>query len=294
MATKKTTKTKSGVVVLVPSRGLLITSMMQSLLDELRECPHIKKYEIIFSEGKTVDKARQWLAEEGMKRKWAGYFLWVDDDQVLLPGVLTRMFEAEADFAATHAVNRSPKNLAPNMTLKDRQKTIFWFPPDNIRKDFDTGLITFVSLAVCLVKRRVFEEIPKPWFKSELDSHLPARYWEDSYFGDKLLKNQQDLFKIAILPEFSPHLELSDYAGIKGDNTNFHSYFHSDVQCHKFRVYDKDTLFPMLNEEGGSQSLIHGENTPDSIEVAERFKEELKGKSGFPPIPKLDWSKNSH
>jgi hypothetical protein len=278
-------KNKHGVVVLVPSRGLLITQMVQAALKELQDCKYVKKYEFIFSDGMTVDKARQWLAEEAMKRKWATYSFWIDDDQVLLPGVLTRMFEADADFVATHAVNRSPKNLAPNMTPKNREKTIFWFPPDNIRKDFDTGDITFISLAVALIKRRVFDEIRKPWFKSELDKELPARYWEDGYFSEKLLKHQHDKFKIAILPEFTPHWELSDYAGIKGDNTNFHSYFHSDVQCHNFRVYDKDTLFPMKN----NTSLIDGHNTPDGIEVAKRFKSGVMDRL---PIPaQADWNK---
>jgi len=277
-------KKKNNIIVLIPSRGLLITQMVQALLDELRECPYVGKYEILFSDGMTVDKARQWLAEEGMKRKWASHFLWVDDDQVLLPGALTRMFEANADFVATHAVNRSPKNLAPNMTPSSRQKTVFWVPPDNIRKDFDTGEITFISLAVSLVKRRVFTEIPKPWFKSELEEHLPARYWEDGYFSEKLLKHQHDRFKIAILPEFTPHWELAEYAGIKGDNTKFHSYFHSDVQCHSFRVYDKDTLFPMI----GNDSLIEGTNTPEGVEVADRFK---AGKFNVPIPAQSDWKK---
>jgi len=279
-------KNKHGVVVLVPSRGLLVTQMVQAMLKELQECKKVKKYEVIFSDGLTVDKARQWLAEEAMKRSWAEYSLWIDDDQVLLPGVLTRMFEADGDFVATHAVNRSPKNLAPNMTKETPKKTMFWFPPDNIRKDFDTGDITFISLAVALIKRRVFEEIRKPWFKSELDKGLPARYWEDAFFSEKLLKHQNDKFKIVILPEFTPHWEITDYAGVKGDRTKFHSYFHSDVQCHSFRVYDKDTLFPMKDNE----SLIGGVNTPPNLEVADRFK----GGRGIslPVPPQTGWKRN--
>ena len=50
-------KKKNNIIVLIPSRGLLITQMVQALLDELRECPYVGKYEILFSDGMTVDKA---------------------------------------------------------------------------------------------------------------------------------------------------------------------------------------------------------------------------------------------
>tara|TARA_Y100000310_G_scaffold339451_1_gene432118 strand:- start:3860 stop:4693 length:834 start_codon:yes stop_codon:yes gene_type:complete len=265
---KKPNPNKHNVVVLIPSRGLLISKMMESLLRELNNCSYIRKWEIVCSHDMTVDKARQYLAEEFVEREWADYSFWVDDDQVLSEGLLTRLFEAEADYASCHVVNRSPKNLMPNASMSNRQKSIFWFPPDNMRKDFETNDLTFISLAVSLIKRRVFEEIPKPWFKSELDENLPARYWEDGYFSEKILKYQRDKFKCVILPEFCPHWELTAMAGIKGTNTKFHSYFHSDKQHHEFRVYDGDTLFPQTDNE----SLIEGHNTPRGIEIADRFK----------------------
>jgi hypothetical protein len=270
MTKKKTKKNpnKHGVVVLVPSRGLVISKSMESIIKELNNCKYVRRWEMIVSHDMTVDKARQYLAEEALKREWADYSFWVDDDQVLSEGLLTRLFETEADYASCHVVNRSPKNLMPYATTENRQKPIFWFPPDNMRKDFSTSDLTFISLAVALIKRRVFDEIPKPWFKSELDENLPSRYWEDGFFSEKLLKYQRTHFKCAILPEFCPHWELAEFAGVKGTNTRLHSYFHSDQQCHGFRVYDENTLFPQVDNE----SMIEGHNTPDGVEIAERFK----------------------
>ena len=266
----KGAKDKYGVVVLIPSRGMVISKCVETVLREVQNSKYVKRFEIVFSHELTVDKARQWLAEEFVKRTWADYSFWVDDDQVLTKGVLDRLFEAKADFAATHVVNRSPKNIQPGATPQNRMKPIFWFPPDNIRKDFDTGDLTFISLAVSLISRKTFEEIPKPWFDSELDKHLPARYWEDGFFSEKLLKHQRDKFKCVILPEFTPHWELVDFAGAKGDAVKFHSYFHSDVQWHGFRVYDGNTLFPQEDNE----SMIHGTDRTDIV-IADRFRDAM-------------------
>lgn len=259
---------KYNLVVLVPSRGLLITKSIDTLIKEITSCKYVRKWEIVFSYDMTVDKARQWLAEQFIEeRPWADFAFWMDDDQVLTEGILTRMFEAKGDFVTCHVVNRSPKNIQPGASPTNRMKPIFWFPPDNQRKDFETGDLTFISLAVSLTSRKLFEDIPKPWFKSELDPKLPSRYWEDGYFSAHMLKHQRTKFKCVVLPEFCPHWELTDFAGTKGTRLRMHSYFHSDTQCHQFDVYDQDTLFPQED----NASMIHGCTRPDIV-VAERFK----------------------
>lgn len=267
---------KYSLMVLVPSRGLLITESIKALMRELNNTKkYIKKWDIRFSDNMTVDKARQWLAQEFIDSGY-DHALWMDDDQVLSEGLLGRLFKADADFATCHVVNRSPKNIQPGATPQNRMKPIFWFPPDNMRKDFNTGKLTFISLAVALTKRKLFDDIPRPWFKSELDKNLPARYWEDGFFSDKMLKYQGTKFKVVVLPEFCPHWELVEYAGVKGSKLKLNSYFHSSVQNHKFISYDKDTLFPQLDNEstiyGSDRRDIHSDPRFSDPKVLEMMK----------------------
>jgi len=105
------------------------------------------------------EQAAKYLLESGCDS-----LLFIDSDMVVPMDLVPRLIEADKDIVSGLAFKRVP-GYEPCIFKKcDREGTQFWF-------DYPKGLIEIqgVGMACTLIKRKVFEKTPKPWFFPETD-----------------------------------------------------------------------------------------------------------------------------
>jgi len=88
--------------------------------------------------------------------------LFVDSDMVCPIDMLVRLIEADKDIVSGLAFQRFPPYEPCIFKKCDREGTEFWL-------DYPKGLIEIqgVGMACTLIKRKVFEAVPQPWFFPE-------------------------------------------------------------------------------------------------------------------------------
>lgn len=88
--------------------------------------------------------------------------LFVDSDMVCPIDMLVRLIEADKDIVSGLAFKRFPPYEPCIFKKCDREGTEFWL-------DYPKGLIEIqgVGMACTLIKRKVFEAVPQPWFFPE-------------------------------------------------------------------------------------------------------------------------------
>lgn len=138
--------------------------------------------------------------------------LHVDDDQELPPGSLEQMIHAivDADVVTLHAINRGRDHRGKHIEL--------WREPDNHIRSEDNRTLYF-AIAVALIRRRVFEVIPEPWFVAgpRVGPYGPDSTGEIS-FSSAILNDSR--LKHVALPIVSPHHEIVVFRGA-GDDFRF-------------------------------------------------------------------------
>ena len=115
-----------------------------------------------------IDEARNNLAEAALN-DGCDYVLWLDADQTFPPDTLFRLAAHDLPIVGcNYAIRHNPNALSSA-----------WRDGKRIEPK-DTGLepVDVLGLGVCLVKRKVFETLPRPWFE-------PYRHGEDGYFCEK-------------------------------------------------------------------------------------------------------------
>jgi GT2 family glycosyltransferase len=88
--------------------------------------------------------------------------LFIDSDMITPENLLTKLVEADKDIVSALAFRRT-KPYEPCIFEKcDREDARFWY-------DYPKGLIEIqgVGMACTLIKRKVFEIVPQPWFFPE-------------------------------------------------------------------------------------------------------------------------------
>jgi GT2 family glycosyltransferase len=88
--------------------------------------------------------------------------LFIDSDMQVPIGLLAKLIEADKDIVSALAFKRFPPYEPCIFKKCDREGTEFWL-------DYPKGLIEIqgVGMASTLIKRKVFETVPKPWFFPE-------------------------------------------------------------------------------------------------------------------------------
>jgi len=103
------------------------------------------------------EQAAKYLLESGCDS-----LLFIDSDMVVPMDLVPRLIEADKDIVSGLAFKRVP-GYEPCIFKKcDREGTEFYL-------DYPKGLIEVqgVGMACTLIKRKVFETVPKPWFFPE-------------------------------------------------------------------------------------------------------------------------------
>ncbi len=100
--------------------------------------------------------------EEAVKAFLQGEYdslLFVDSDMVVPPDLLTRLIDANRDIVSALAFRRTP-GYEPCIFKKCTTRDAKFY------LDYPKGLIEIegVGMACTLIKRRVFEAVPEPWF----------------------------------------------------------------------------------------------------------------------------------
>lgn len=140
------------IALLVASRGLTFTQT-DIVIDKIRD-----RFEtIIFrTYDKKIPEAQNWLVEEALKTE-ADFFLFIEEDVVPSLQQIVEMVNRNTDIAfVDYGVN------GWSCSTKDEKGEILW-----------------VGLGCTLVKRKVFEKLEPPWFRTDKVLRLNDWKWLD-------------------------------------------------------------------------------------------------------------------
>ncbi len=179
--------------VVLPSRGLIFAEVMESLIENLQGYD----YKIYQSIGLGIphghNNATERALADGCSHIW-----FVEDDTVAPPDALGRMLHAEGDIVAIdYGVNG-------------------WSCIARAKIDSE---ILWCGLGCTLVKRKVFEELERPYFRDDMQLRLNDWKWipapKNRYGGQDIwfcCKAREKGFKIQQIQGECKHLKLDSLA----------------------------------------------------------------------------------
>jgi cellulose synthase/poly-beta-1,6-N-acetylglucosamine synthase-like glycosyltransferase len=154
------------VGICIPSRGDM---MIGTAFDLATMCGYDSRFRegdqaIYTVNGTLIFDQRNKLAQAALDDN-CDYVLWVDADMRFPKNTLERLLAHDKDIVGVNATTRAVpvKPTAKNLTIDYEKKENHWLPVDSKGK---TGIeqVTAIGCGVMLVKRKVFEQTPKPWF----------------------------------------------------------------------------------------------------------------------------------
>ena len=179
------------IAVLLPSRGLVFLETIRSLFENLKDY----KWELIPISGLPIPEAQNEAVKRALRGLDNDIFLWIEEDMIVPEGMVKKMLEMNKEVVCV-----------------DYPVAGGW---STIKKV--NGEIQHCGLGCTLIKRKVFETIPEPWFETNKSIRaetgeildIPMKYGgHDIYFGLKLKKYG---FKIHQLEGVEcEHLRCSD------------------------------------------------------------------------------------
>lgn len=145
--------------VILPSRGLMFSRTADELLQNLKGIPH----KIYFSHGKPLPECFETPVNEALKNKEVTHIFLVEDDMILPPTVLKDMLDKNL---AVVTVNypTTKKGDSAILTVK--------------------GRIVYGGTGCTLVRREVFDELKKPYFRSDI-VYIPKNMGDSIKFTAK-------------------------------------------------------------------------------------------------------------
>jgi hypothetical protein len=131
------------VGVILPSRGLMFSETAEEILKNLKGVPHI----LYFAHGLPIPDCFEIPVNQALENPTITHLWLVEDDMVLKPNTLKDMLDIDK---AVVTVNypTSDKLDCAILTIKDR--------------------IVYGGTGCLLVKREVFDELKKPYFRSDI------------------------------------------------------------------------------------------------------------------------------
>ena len=194
---------ESSICVLCPSRGLTFTRT-EIFIDQIREKFNTK---IIRTYDKKIPEAHNWLVQEALKSK-AEFFLFLEEDMVPSIQGISELVKQDTDIAfIDYGVN------GYSCSARDKSGKILW-----------------AGLGCTLVKRKVFEKLDKPWFRTDKVLRLNDMKWLDQeakYGGQDIwfyTQAREAGFKIVQVPGEAVHLGIKEL-GKSEVNNGLHPVF---------------------------------------------------------------------
>lgn len=182
---------RTGLMVGIPLSGRPLVPQFTFAYAALHP-PMCFNMNVAYTWMKPVDESRNWLAQQAIDYG-AKYLLFIDED-VTLPGHALRQLIYQADHHPEAMViggiycHKSPPAMP--MIFRGLGAGPYW--------DWKVGEffeVDGISMGATLIRVKVFDKIPKPWFKTVddaspyLDGVPRAELWtEDLYFCDQVRK----------------------------------------------------------------------------------------------------------
>jgi hypothetical protein len=137
----------------------------------------------ITKSGPYVFSNREQVAEDFLKTDCTHLFF-VDSDVLFQPEVLDKLLADDKDIVGAQYNRRVDKEGVPVVATRYQMNPGDQLPP-RVFKNYA------VATGCLLIKREVFNKIPKPWFFHGTEE---APRGEDIYFSDKATANKIDIF----------------------------------------------------------------------------------------------------
>lgn len=142
------------VAVILPSRGLIFSQTAQEILANLKGIPH----KIYFSHARPIPDCFETPTQEALKDKDITHLWFVEDDMELTNDILQKMLDMGK---AVVTVDYPTTEYGGGAMFKVK------------------GQVIFCGTGCTLVKREVFEELTKPYFRTDI-------CWNIKNYGDFL------------------------------------------------------------------------------------------------------------
>jgi len=130
------------IAVCLPTRGLIFAQTIEAILKEIKGITN----KIIIVSGLPIPDSHNTCVEKALKTS-CDYILFVEEDVVIPEGGLRRMME---------------------MAREDRVLVID-YPLEGSKTSYveKNGEVLWSSMGCMMVPRKVFEEMPRPWFRTD-------------------------------------------------------------------------------------------------------------------------------
>lgn len=131
------------VGVILPSRGLIFSETAEEILKNLKDVPHI----FYFAHGLPIPDCFEVPVNQALENPTITHLWIVEDDMVLKPNTLKNMLDIDKAVVTANYPTTDKLDCAI-LTIKDR--------------------IVYGGTGCLLVKKEVFEELKKPYFRSDI------------------------------------------------------------------------------------------------------------------------------
>lgn len=197
------------VSVIIPTRGTVFARCIRSVMENLDSCalPH----KIIFHSGDPIpDCFNIPIAQERLTRD--PDYIWIVEEDIEVPAVgLYQLMQAQSDIAAID----------------------YPFPNGYGCAAYYKGKPMWVGTGCTLIKRRVLDEIPQPWFRTDIHYLIDGKGFfreheakASGYGGHDIrfcLVAKKTGFSIDVVPSITAKHYKIEAPGKAGDNNGVHT-----------------------------------------------------------------------
>jgi hypothetical protein len=135
----------------MPSRGILVSRMRESVDEACRGI----RYKPFYTHKDPIPDCFNILTQKALA--WGADHIWFVEEDVCVPNnAVQLLLDLDADITA---INYGTHKLHP----------VEKKPWISAMRYFETGELLWVSLGCTMVRRRVFETMPAPWFRTDQD-----------------------------------------------------------------------------------------------------------------------------
>ena len=157
------------------NRGVKAMTVL-SLLKMVEENKSFNFHFIVETEGISIEDNRNAIVEQALKEK-SDYLLFVDDDMIFEPNLLTNLLNKNKKIIGVNSYSRHEEGFS-TVRLEGTQRQVRLFP---------TTLFSclVVGTGLMLIDMTIFSLLSKPYFKIERYGDGKVKLGEDVYFCQK-------------------------------------------------------------------------------------------------------------
>ena len=173
--------------ICIPAHDTLHTKFALSLANLTSKLTRDKiNYELHVICGSVIAESRIQLANEALEHG-ATHLLWLDSDMHFPANVVNKFLQHDRDIvAANYSTRYHPYRSVAFVNPNDTEQ--------RLETKFGLHKIWAVGMGCMMVKREVFEALPKPWFGHEYNPLLDNYGGEDIYFCNQAQSHGFDIW----------------------------------------------------------------------------------------------------